>query len=117
MREKERERGTIKVPAKYRKHVPKSSKDLDEDSPFKANGYTVVKQWSFEDSKFKRVARPDIYRSSLVSCVCNACAVWLVLFSVSWVYDSTRIGRLTKTNVVLFLMLGRCLSEFSLSSL
>ena len=42
--------------------------DLKDESPFKAKKYTVVKQWSFEDSKFKRVARPDIYKSSMVSC-------------------------------------------------
>ncbi|QDZ18752.1 hypothetical protein A3770_02p12700 [Chloropicon primus] len=43
----------------------KMVKDLGDESPFKAKGYMVVKQWSFEDSKFKRVARPDIYKSSM----------------------------------------------------
>ena len=46
----------------------KGIEDLKDESPFKAKKYTVVKQWSFEDSKFKRVARPDIYKSSMVSC-------------------------------------------------
>lgn len=42
------------------------TRELADESPFKAKGYTVVKQWSFEDSRFKRVARPDIYMSSMV---------------------------------------------------
>ncbi len=48
------------------KKKKKSVKELADDSPFKAKDYTIVKQWSFEDSKFKRVARPDIYKSHLV---------------------------------------------------
>ena len=64
------------------------TKELAEDSPFKAKGYTVVKQWSFDDSKFKRVARPDIYKSSMVrlspfySCVCVFLTL-VVVYSVS----------------------------------
>ena len=48
------------------KNESRNKQELSDESPFKAKRYTVVKQWSFEDSKFKRVARPDIYRSSMV---------------------------------------------------
>ncbi len=30
-----------------------------------AQAYTIVRQWNFEAKHFKRVARPDIYKSSV----------------------------------------------------
>ena len=65
-KEESEQRTAPPLPLKKMRKDERKLNDLAEDSPFKAKGYTVVKQWSFQDSKFKRVARPDIYRSSMV---------------------------------------------------